>query len=299
MKKQILILLICLSCSNHQIRIPASASQNDEVSKKYENAIFSYESLVEEALVWRAKSIEFYKIHEKELRQKNQLPHQAMLDISESIKKYLEIRQRINKEIEKYQFDQATRLKFTPGEGTKIKHYKTSNPEDFADDTEKISTLIKLDPTDDLGKELLIKLKITLSAKSVLYDNYMIGIYPYEKHRKTRRLLNLDNPEYKLILENITDNFFSLNNRIQFLSDTKIFNESEEYDVKKNRVLSDGEKYLDLLINQSPVYQFMKTGKHLEKQPNILRAFVDRIYDRGRSHPLSVCPKIWDSMITG
>ena len=281
MKNIIFIILLCVSCSTQNVRLPASYNTQDPLILKYEQDINDFQKTVEEALVWRAKSLEFYKLHENDLKQKNQLSHQAMLEIFESTKSFLAIREKINRTVEKFKFDNSTSLKFAPGKGTKIEKYdQPVGDTDVQNSTPR--TVIRIDPNDDQGREILLKLKIGLSAATVMYDNYMIGVYPYEKHRKTRRLINLDNPEYKLALEKITDNFFSLSNRLQFLAATRIFKSSEDFDLKEKRIASNEEKYLDLLINQSPVYQFMKTGKHLEEQPNVVRAFADRIYDTGR-----------------
>jgi hypothetical protein len=282
MKRIILILLICVSCSTQTIRHPASVSSNDPLIQKYEADIVNFQISVEEALVWRAKSVEFYNLHEDELKQKNQLSHQAMLEIFESTKQFLGIREKIYDVVKKYQFGNSTSLRFVPGQGTKIETYTHSVGDEMADENTPTTTVIKIDPTDDQGREILLRLKLGLSAATVLYDSYMIGIYPYEKHRKTRRLINLDNPEYKLALDKITDNFFNLNNRLQFLAATRIFKKSEEYDQAKKRNLSNEEKYLGLLISQSPVFQFMETGRKIEEQPNVIRTFADRIYDSGR-----------------
>ena len=143
-------------------------------------------------------------------------------------------------------------------------------------------TELNIDPTDQEGKELLYKTKISLNAALVLYDNYMVGIYPYYNSRKMRKLLNQDIKGYRFEFDKITDRFFDINQRAKIHKTIKLINQDFTYKEQEKIVLSDSEKYLDLLIQQSPFYNYMIEKYNPIADPSVLRVFADRIFDRSR-----------------
>lgn len=287
MKKLILIIFVLsISCTSNKTRLPASDAQITDlqsiisIEKKYEADIANFQELVEEALVWREKTTEFLKENKANLKQKNQLSHQDLLSIMENGKQYLHSREKILKIIAKFRFHEGSEFEFSPGAGSDIKE---SGGYDYITGKNDFHYKVKIDPTDEAGKEMLLKLKLSFAAATILYDNYMIGIYPFETHRKSRKILNWDTPEYTKALEDITDNFFNLKNRIEFLATLSIYEESEEYfesnqNIKKTKV----DEYFSELINQSSIYQFMNSDKINGKRPSIIRAFANRVYDKVR-----------------
>lgn len=71
---------------------------------------------------------------------------------------------------------------------------------------------ISLNPDDDLGRLNILKMKQSLVAAMMLYDNYILAIMPYDENKKLRRTVNFDNVELDNLIKEITGNFRKLEN---------------------------------------------------------------------------------------
>lgn len=271
MKKLILISLLTLvSCSNFT-RTPASpeetesvASSETQINEELFSEIAEFQTMVEEALVWRAKALEFAEVNAKKLK-KEILTHEDIETIHKSGTEYLVLRERIMKFANKYQMlvSDGTIIKYVPGESTS-----------------KSLNVYYVDPLDAEGRDLILKTKISLNAALVLYDSYMLGLYPYYKSRKMRKLLNTDFEGHTFEFDKITDSFFDVVQRTKIYNTIKFFQKDLAYKEEHKIAVSSSEKYLDLLALQSPFYHFMDEKYPAIIDPGIFRTYTKRFFDR-------------------
>lgn len=267
-KIHIVILLLLVSCAHIGERHPAQAlvANTYRVEEGLKAEIEQFQELVEEALVWRAKAIDFSERNKEKFKKQN-LSHSEMLLLYASTKEYLALREKILELAHRYErvAEASTVVEYVPESGTSLNQ-----------------NLLRIDPLDSSGRELLIKTKVSLSAALVLYDNYMIGIYPYTKNKKTRKMLNLDIPGVRLKLEKITDSFFDLENRNKMIRAIELFKADLKFKEKKKIETNEYEQYLETLSLQSPFYAFIAEKSRSIETPGALRATFDRAYDRVR-----------------
>lgn len=277
-------LLICLfSCSTltpESQRKPANQNlEKKTIDEKLSSEIQTFQTMVEEMLVWRAKSLEFAQENTSKLK-KERLEHKDIQAIQTSALEYVALRARFMEFAYKYQdvVENVVSVKYSPGNGTKIE--KVNMPAESNGSIPSILNRIQIDPKDQEGEELLIKTKISLNAALVLYDSYMIGIYPYYKSKKMRKLLNSDIQGHRFEFDKITDSFFDAIKRNKMYQAIKLFNQDIEYKKAQDIALSNEENYLNLLALQSPFYVFMNTKYKPVVDPSALRVYFDRLYDR-------------------
>lgn len=275
MKKLTFIsLLVLASCSNFE-RIPASPestneaiepSSNLQISSELAEEVKQLQVMVEEALVWRALAMEFTQKNAKKLKHER-LTHQDIQAIHKSAHIYIDLRERLTKFAFKYQtlVQEGTIIKYAPGKGT----HKSLN-------------IYQVDPLDEKGQLLLLQTKISLNAALILYDSYMLGLYPYYKSRKMRKLLNTDFKGAKFEFDHITDSFFDLSQRTKMYLSIKLFQEDIQYKETNQIEMSSEEKYLNLLATQSPFYNFMSEKYKGIIDPRSFKHLSNRIFDRSR-----------------
>ncbi|MDD4975543.1 MAG: YiiX/YebB-like N1pC/P60 family cysteine hydrolase [Bacteriovorax sp.] len=273
MKKiNIFIFLIFLTSCSHTgggPRVPANEENSPLATEKisideHTDEINNLRKLIEDALKWRLKALGFYEDNIEKFNKLN-FSHKDLLDLYASTKEYMIMRDQLLIFVKKYQanFSTIKSIKLRPDSGT-----------DLDGVTEKI------DPKDSEGKELLLKMKISFSAALVLYDNYLMGIYPYVGHRKTRKLINKDIPDLHNSLEKITDNFFDVKQRFLMFKIQEILQADFKFEKDQKVSLTDDEKYLDEFITKSPFYNFLEK-KHIDlKNQNAVTAYLNRILDR-------------------
>lgn len=270
-KLTIISLLTLVSCSNFG-RIPASPELDNEVLQSSEvqlknelvEEVAQLQIMVEEALVWRSRAIEFTLKNEKKLK-RERLTHEDIQAIHESAQIYLNLRERLINFAFKYQsvVEEGTIVKYAPGKGT---HKKLN--------------IYTIDPLDEKGQELLFQTRISLNAALILYDSYMLGLYPYYKSRKMRKLLNTDFVGAKFKFDQITDSFFDLNQRTKMYFSINLFQEDNLYKETNKISISPEENYLNLLALQSPFYNFMSEKHKAILDPRSFKHLSNRITDR-------------------
>lgn len=284
-KIYILVLVLLVSCSHFGDRKPA---QGDEIQAfPIENGLKTeieyFQELVEEALVWRSKSLQFAELHKDKFKGQN-LSHEDMLALYESGKQYLVLREKILELAHRYDraADNKTVIEYKPNSGTSITTVNAPATPVALGAPNTTQTLMRIDPTDAVGRDLLIRTKVSLSAALVLYDNYMIGIYPYLKNKKTRKMLNEDIPDFHLKLDKITDSFFDLENRNKIIRAIGLFKEDLNYKTANAMETIKEERYLEFLSSQSPFYAFISERHKEIETPGAFRAYFDRVFDRVR-----------------
>ncbi len=267
-KIYIIVLVLFVSCSHFGDRHPAQevGVNSYQVDEGLRKEIENFQELVEEALVWRSKALEFADRNKEKFKKQN-LSHADMLLLYASTKDYLVLRDKILELAHRYEraAEATTMVEFRPEAGTSLG-----------------DNLLRIDPLDTKGREFLIKTKISLSAALVLYDNYMIGVYPYARNKKTRKMLNGDIPGLKLKLDKITDSFFDLENRNKIIRAIDLFKADLKYKEQKKIETNNYERYLETLSLQSPFYAFIAEKNRSIETPGAFRAMFDRVFDRVR-----------------
>lgn len=201
---------------------------------------------VEHALVWRAKAISLYG----QLEKKEHLSSADLEALYEGAENYLVLRERL--------FSHAKRY------------------ESFAEE----ETEPNLDTIE--GALVMKKIKLSLAAALVLYDNYMIGIYPYYANTKYRRLLRRDHPKLEGVVSDLTQNYLDPSNRKKaaYAIALAIQEKSRSY-----RPLDTEAAYLDALIEQSASFKYLQENNPYETGSillSILRKISDDLNYLGR-----------------
>jgi hypothetical protein len=252
MKKIYLIVLVLLltACSHTTDRRPSSdvAEAPQAVVQHFANTeIEEFQNLAEESLVWRDKSIQFYDQHKKNFSKTTNLSHEEIIDIINTAKYYLELR-------------------------TRTLAYIDPNKE-LLDETNFYRS--------DLDRETVLKIKLGMAGALLLYDNYMIGVYPYQDQKKLRKILNQDVPGLAFELESISNNYFKFENRKRLLTAIKFFKKDLLHQKEISYRPSAEETYLEDLILQSSFYHFMADRVNPPvKKPSSLRVAEESIVDR-------------------
>lgn len=246
-----------MSCSHFGDRQPAQDPiiPSFPIEKNLRLEIDQFQELVEEALVWRSKALEYADLHKEKFNKQN-LSHEDMLVLYESAKDYLVLREKILELAHRYErvAEGDTVVEYKPGSGTAL---TVIDAPVVSAPLTSTKSLMRIDPTDAEGRDLLIRIKISLSAALVLYDNYMIGVYPYLQNKKTRKMLNEDIPGFHSTLDKITDSFFDLKNRNKMIRAIALFKGDLSFKDKKQMETDRYEQYLEMLSLQSPFYAFI------------------------------------------
>ncbi len=277
MKKLIIICLITLvSCSTTNPRKPASeAVINEELIVE----INEFQSMVEEMLVWRTKALTFAGNNAEKLK-KEKLAHKDIETIHASAKEYVRMREKLLSFAFKYQMlvSDGTMTRYSPAvpSAMSLSSVVNSNGEN------KNYAEYKINPNDDMGKDLLLKTRLSLNAALVLYDSYMVGLYPYYNSRKMRKLLNQDIKGFRFEFDKITDSFFDVIQRNRMYNTIQLFKKDLSYKENEKMEVSKEEKYLDFLALQSPFYNFMNEKYKPLVDAGAFRIYFDRIFDRSR-----------------
>ncbi len=283
------LLFILTSCSSwspppsntfnsHFERQPSSVEPITFGDPTIVKEIQDFQIMVEEALVWRAKSLEFAEANAAKLK-KERLNHQDIQNIHNSALEYVELRNKLMAFAYKYQdvVDDRAYVQYAPGERTLIEKRASMGA---IDPNAQEQIFYRIDPTDKAGEELMMKMRISLNAALVLYDSYMIGIYPYYKSKKMRKLLNTDIKGHRFEFDKITDSFFNVIKRNKMHQAIGLFKADLTFKQSKNMLISAEESYLNLLATQSSFYNFMVTKYKPLADASAIRIYFDRLYDR-------------------
>lgn len=237
------------------------------------------QELVEEALVWRVKAVAFAENTLKS-RKNGHLTHEELQIFSISAADYLELRGRILELANRsaWMVEQGTDIEFTPGKGTRLEKIETPIPQVEVELLPREIVRVRIDPGDAQGRALLKQMKISLAAALVLYDNYLVGIYPFFENQKTRYLLNHDNPKLEGRLNEITWNYLALEPRRKVARALAWVERDIEWKKKAAMPPDKDEEYLEMLILQSPTRHYLRNnGTYAFK--NRVEARIARITD--------------------
>ena len=261
------------SCSGPQIhsdltRGIASVEVPEIRDPELQAELEAFKLLAEEALVWRALSIEFYHQVKDALEEDGHISHEELIKLHESSEKYISLRERIMEIVKRREWltTPLTKVTFEPGAGTDFSK-KVVHPWKKAFFPMLIQHVV-LDPKDEKGAKAITELKISLAAAMLLLDNYVYGIYPYFQNKHIRYLLNKDYPSTRGKLQEITDEFVNVMNRKKVAKAVAVVYKELQWREQNNLSPQTNEDFfLELLVAQSPTFRHVvKTGKF--KGPN-------------------------------
>ncbi|MCM2277831.1 MAG: hypothetical protein NDJ89_07115 [Oligoflexia bacterium] len=256
----------------HEARRGVASVAGDPERARLTPEILRMQELVEQALVWRVKAVDFAAGLKARIKS-GTLEHDDLEALHTKAVEYLEYRGEMLRIVERYKWstDPLTHYQFEPGKGTTIRVSRAADGGENA--------VVAVDPTDAEGRNFLMHMKISLGAALVLYDNYITGIYPFQKSKALREKLNRDNPRTVMALQEITDSFLSVENRKRISVAISRVNQDLAWK-KANGAESDREEqYLEALIFQSPAYSYLLSGKKLADFTGISEAAIARMTD--------------------
>ncbi len=219
-----------------------------------------FKNLVDETIEWRIASLKFLE----EIKSEENLilnSHQLGIIHKKGTNKYLELRKKYYKIIEKFKglskfkienitfhSDKPTQLK-----EELIKRYSGPN---LHYTLEKIQFL-NINLHESEGQKLIQNFKLAFASAFVLYDNYELVIAQIEKNKKIRRIIRDDNAllsDDKL--KEVEKSFSSLRNYTSMLNSIKIYDLFLENQEQSNFCDLEFDLYLDNIIQSSYLYSF-------------------------------------------
>lgn len=217
----------------------------------FECEVFEFQKLAEEALVWRVQSQQFVDMvttkREKESKpltsEDLQLIHNGVLD-------YLNLRKKIMAVAYKYR-------------AVGLKDYE---PDDLSRD----------------GRLFILRGKLALAAALLLYDNYLIGIQPWQGDGFLRRLINTDNRDVNSALDKVTLSFHNTHNAEIVGRAARFYLKARQAQAKSAPATILVEDYLDKLILASPSFEALirSSGGELKMVSQSVDWLVTTLSDR-------------------
>ncbi len=255
-----------------------AASLNGD--KVFQEDLGKLQQLVEESLAWRLEARDMYREFETKIARGLPLYHDDIELIHTGAEYYLAMREKIMVYSHKYKEYVAGNhfLRYSPGKGT-----RETKSEDLY-----FGHLVKhtIDPSDAEGRLILNRIKLSLAAALVLYDNYLVAIYPYQENSKLRNLINFDNIGAARKLDMVTLNYLSIDNREMVRKAIKIFDEDLRWQNRQPGEVDAANAYLNILIPGSLSYEDILHGHALSTTiklgGNLSRIFQDSVNQFGK-----------------
>jgi Permuted papain-like amidase enzyme, YaeF/YiiX, C92 family len=215
------------ACSHSGSRGLASLEGAEFRNHDPEGEIEAIQATIEEALVWRVKAAQFYR----DLRDKSgggSLSADDLDQLYRGAESYFDLRDRLLPHATSYLVAFAAQGAEPPlGSAT--------------------------------GRLMMKQIKLNLAVALVLYDNYMVGIYPYYADAKFRRLLRRDRASLSGRIADITKSYLDPKQR-QYTAYgiTWVLKERELGAPAPDNEDVDLAGYLDALIAQSPSFTYLQ-----------------------------------------
>ncbi len=237
-------------------------------------AFLEYQTLVEEALVWRVKVVEFLeKLKRKEVYSGRDL----QLIHVEGTASYVRIREELLESTEAYRWvtGKNVQIEFTQ-DATKIKK-KREGVWPFR----RTQINVQLNPSDAQGRVLVREMKTSLASALILYDNYILAISQIQAMSKLRNIVNVDNDKREDYLKEVTRNY---NREENFERSARAIHWVEgmmQHERAQGLELDDPNQYLNDLILSSYTYHHLRNTSGLDLLHGDLvytqRALSDRV----------------------
>ncbi len=213
--------------------------------------VLEFQKMAEEALVWRAQSEAFVQmVTDKRRNQNKPLTSEDLQVIHQGVVDYLALRKKIMAVAYKYR--KVGERDFEPNVAT---------PE---------------------GRLFIQHSKLALAAALLLYDNYLLGIQPWQKDGFLRRLINTDNSEVSSALEKVTLSFQNSYNAAIVGRAARFYQKAVALQKDLPADTQIAGTYLDKLILGSPSFEVLKqnSGGELKMVSQSVDWFVTSLNDR-------------------
>ena len=280
--KIILISLFIITCVLHASFL--SAKQSADITlltpeeEQFQSDLAALQQLVEEALAWRLEARDMYEVFEGKIEADIPLSHAEVELIHAGSNYYLAMREKILVYAHKYKKYVSTNniVEYAPGMGS-----RTTLEEGQELDYRDYYTKFRVDPEDAEGMLILNRIKLSLAASLVLYDNYLVAIYPYQENSKLRQLINFDNVKASRKLDSVTLSYLRLDYRGMVKKALRVFKQDFRWREKTNKGLGLWDDYLDILITGSLSYENLQDKTLLNTAVklggNMSRIFKDNV----------------------
>ncbi|MCB0390125.1 MAG: hypothetical protein KDD58_02485 [Bdellovibrionales bacterium] len=212
----------------------AIQDRENEFNSDFEN----FQLFVEEALTWRASALKQIAKLKYKIETSDPLSSSDISYLHDGGQLYLSLRESLLKLAHKHRgfIDKEYDFKWSPGAKTVLQKNN-----------------IIIDPLDKKGDLLVKQFKLSLSSALVLYDNFLLAIWPYHQNTKLRELINHDNQNVINGLNEVTKNYLSEENRKIIVKAIEYFQIENKW--RQSQKLHDiDHQYLDQLILGSPTF---------------------------------------------
>jgi hypothetical protein len=216
--------------------------------------VLAFQKIAEEVLVWRTQAKTFADtIITQRTKQGEPLTSEELELLHDGVIEYLETRKRL------LAFAHANRA---ISEDTHIVAAGASKDgsgvwRDLS--AGSLDRVFAVDPTTQKGRLFALRAKLALSSALLLYDNYLLGIQPYQENAFLRRLINGDNAKVTKALHQVTLSFNSHANSELVARAVRFFEELRTWQYSKgHNTLDWTDDYLDHLITSSITYSELK-----------------------------------------
>lgn len=234
--------------------------------------LLEFQKRAEAALVWRAQAKTFADSVQQNREGKGKpLTADEINFIHQGVVDYLSLRMDILTSAWKYRSTGEAEYRLAPNSPLGKSVFKSKEG-------------WQVDPLQAEGALFIRKSKLALAAALILYDNYIIGVQPYQENPFLRRLINTDHPNTAKALDKVTLSFNSRTNARIVARALKFYEEVAAFEnSRKPASVSDwSENYLDDLIHSSPSYQELKarTAGDVRFLTRSMEWFVTTLSDR-------------------
>lgn len=228
--------------------------------------IYNYQSVIEDALVWRVRAIQTYA----DFSTKKVLKASEINYLNYAVIKYKELREPLlegiarfapltNKNVTLLINDKNTTFFY---QKSKVRQLFGGKPQEY----------IQINPYDEAGKIVIKKLKIGLAFALLLYDNYLVAVAPYEENSKLRFIINeigID-PEVEGYLRIVSESYTDKNKMMRMVRVIELVAQIEQWEAdnpNSDLVENDPDNaYLNILIYGSPSYADIRVKSSKEVQ---------------------------------
>ncbi|NCF10789.1 MAG: hypothetical protein GWP66_08940 [Gammaproteobacteria bacterium] len=232
-------------------QVEADAAQRyDEFEKRYREFI----QLVEQSLALRRDAIElFTKLHEK-LGGESHLTAANQRALQENLERYRHNSAELEVFLEAYAAYSSAEvnIEFPTGE--------PSSSETIESLFGSGETALRINPTDDFGRLMVLEIKMWLAAKLMQFDNYVVVLVRYLKNSELRRQFDLENvdAEGKRFLVTMTEEISDPDKYRRTVRMVRLVQAIQEYQRSHptSKIARDkDDAYLDALIKGSYAYR--------------------------------------------
>ncbi len=126
---------------------------------------------------------------------------------------------------------------------------------ELKDPDEEFKQPFNINPLDEKGQELILKVKRSLAAGLLFYDNFNYAVHFYQKDKKLRSLLNNDNEDNYRLLAEITKYFHSFTYFKRINKTIKFFHAVNEFHTDAQVPFSAFESIENSIIESSQMFQ--------------------------------------------